>query len=157
MPKKRVVYTDGACLRNPGPGGWAWVEYENGGKVRERSDGEPSETTNNRMELTAVIMALEELDDSRPIEIHTDSTYVANGITRWIESWKSRGWMTSSKEPVKNKELWERLDRLVGERGGVKFVWVKGHADSEGNNEADRLAQDRAMGADVMMAQKERG
>ena len=131
------VYTDGACKGNPGPGGWgAVLEYD--GQERELYGGEPA-TTNNRMELTAVIEALSALKRPCRIVLHTDSQYVQKGITEWITGWKARGWKTAAKEPVKNEDLWRKLDEVV--RGHeIRWVWVKGHAGHDGNERADALA-----------------
>ena len=131
------MYTDGACKGNPGPGGWgAVLEYD--GQERELYGGEPA-TTNNRMELTAVIEALSALKRPCRIVLHTDSQYVQKGITEWITGWKARGWKTAAKEPVKNVDLWRKLDEVV--RGHeIRWVWVKGHAGHDGNERADALA-----------------
>ena len=131
------VYTDGACKGNPGPGGWgAVLEFD--GKEREMYGGEPA-TTNNRMELTAVIEALSALTRPCRVVLHTDSQYVQKGITEWITGWKARGWKTAAKEPVKNVDLWRKLDEVV--RGHeIRWVWVKGHAGHDGNERADALA-----------------
>lgn len=131
------IYTDGACSGNPGPGGWgALLRY--GTKERELFGGEP-DTTNNRMELTAVIRALEAM--TRPVKarVHTDSTYVKDGITKWIHGWKRNGWRTSSKEPVKNADLWQRLEQATA-RHELEWHWVKGHAGHPENERADELA-----------------
>jgi len=131
------IYADGACKGNPGPGGWgAWLSY--GGKEKELCGGE-FDTTNNRMELTAVIRALEALNRSCAVRIHTDSQYVHKGISEWITGWKARGWKTADKKPVKNDDLWRRLDRLA-QQHRVEWVWVKGHAGNAGNERADMLA-----------------
>jgi ribonuclease HI len=131
------VFTDGACKGNPGPGGWgAWLRY--GERERELFGGEPA-TTNNRMELTAVIRALEALKRASRVRIHTDSQYVKNGITEWIHNWKKRGWRTADRKPVKNEDLWRQLDELVS-RHEVQWVWVKGHSGHDGNERADALA-----------------
>ncbi|MGH8599787.1 MAG: ribonuclease HI [Burkholderiales bacterium] len=131
------VYTDGACKGNPGAGGWGvLLEYD--GAVRELYGGEPL-TTNNRMELTAVIRALEALKRSCQVRLHTDSQYVQQGITAWIHNWKRRGWRTTDRKPVKNADLWRRLDELAGNHD-IEWVWVKGHAGHRGNEHADRLA-----------------
>jgi ribonuclease HI len=137
-PKKLVdIYTDGACSRNPGPGGWgAILSY--GGTEKELCGG-AAETTNNRMELMAAIMALETLTEPVLARLHTDSTYVKDGITRWIHAWKERGWKTADKKPVKNEDLWKRLDAAVGSHA-VEWIWVKGHAGHDGNERADALA-----------------
>ncbi len=131
------IYTDGACRGNPGPGGWA-ATLQYGAELREISGAEPL-TTNNRMELTAVIRALEAL--KRPVEarIHTDSEYVRRGITEWLAGWKARGWKTSSRKPVKNQDLWEELDRLAV-RHSLEWKWVPGHAGVPGNERVDALA-----------------
>jgi ribonuclease HI len=131
------IYTDGACKGNPGPGGWG-VVLRAGAHVKELHGGEPS-TTNNRMELTAVIRALESLTRPCAVRLHTDSQYVQKGITEWIHSWKLRGWRTADKKAVKNADLWRRLDELAG-RHEIKWIWVKGHAGDPGNERADELA-----------------
>lgn len=131
------IYADGACKGNPGPGGWgAWLSY--GGKEKELCGGE-FDTTNNRMELTAVIRALEALNRSCAVRVHTDSQYVHKGISEWITGWKARGWKTADKKPVKNDDLWRLLDRLALQHR-VEWVWVKGHAGNAGNERADMLA-----------------
>jgi ribonuclease HI len=131
------IYTDGACKGNPGPGGWgAILEYD--GEERELFGGE-SATTNNRMELTAVIEALSALKRPCRIVLHTDSQYVMKGITEWIGQWKARGWRTVAKAPVKNVDLWKRLDGIVGDHE-IEWVWVKGHSGHDGNERADALA-----------------
>ena len=133
-----VIYTDGACSGNPGPGGWGSILMYNGHR-RELSGGE-RETTNNRMEMMAVIQALETLKRSCDVVIHTDSTYVMKGMTEWLAGWKSRGWKTASKQPVKNVDLWERLDEAVGKHQ-VEWRWVKGHSGVPENERADELAR----------------
>lgn len=139
MTSEKVVdiFTDGACRGNPGPGGWG-VLLRWGATEKELFGGEP-ETTNNRMELTAVIRALEAL--SRPVKarVHTDSTYVQQGITRWIHGWKKNGWRTSAKEPVKNADLWRALEAAAA-RHELEWHWVKGHAGHPENERADQLA-----------------
>ena len=135
--KEVVIYTDGACKGNPGPGGWGAL-LQSGGHEREIFGGEPH-TTNNRMELTAVIRALQALTASCPVAIHTDSQYVKNGIETWIHGWKRNGWKTADRKPVKNDDLWRELDRLAS-RHRVRWHWVKGHAGSIGNQRADALA-----------------
>ena len=138
MTPQVVIYTDGACSGNPGPGGWGAVMIF-GEHVREIHGGEPA-TTNNRMELMAAIQALETLNRPCKVELHTDSTYVMKGISEWIHGWKARGWKTADKKPVKNDDLWRRLDtaRL---RHEVTWKWVKGHAGHELNERADALAR----------------
>jgi ribonuclease HI len=132
-----VIYTDGACKGNPGPGGWgAWLK--SGEHEKELWGGEKL-TTNNRMELTAVIEALASLKKRCTVAIFTDSEYVRNGITVWIHGWKKRGWLTADKKPVKNVELWQRLETLTAGHE-VKWHWVKGHSGDPGNERADRLA-----------------
>jgi len=133
------IYTDGACKGNPGPGGWgAWFKW--GAAEKELFGGDPS-TTNNRMELTAVIQALAALKRPCKVALHLDSQYVRQGITEWIHGWKAKGWRTASNQPVKNAELWQRLDELV-HRGGhqIEWHWVKGHSGNAGNERADALA-----------------
>jgi ribonuclease HI len=132
-----LIYADGACRGNPGPGGWgAWLK--SGEHERELFGGEPR-TTNNRMELRAVIEALAALKRPSRVVVYTDSQYVRNGITTWIHNWKKRGWLTADKQPVKNTELWQELDRLnAGHQ--VDWRWVKGHAGDPGNERADALA-----------------
>lgn len=133
-----IIHTDGACKGNPGPGGWGAVLQAGGGHEKELWGGEAN-TTNNRMELMAAIMALEALKRPCKVELHTDSKYVMQGITEWMRGWKARGWLTADKKPVKNADLWQRLDaaRL---RHDVKWRWVKGHAGHELNERADQLA-----------------
>jgi len=136
-PRTCHIYTDGACKGNPGPGGWgAILEYE--GVEREIFGGEAS-TTNNRMELTAVIEALGALKRPSRVILHTDSQYVMKGITEWIRGWKAKGWKTAAKEPVKNVDLWRTLDEAVA-RHEIQWVWVKGHSGHNGNERADALA-----------------
>jgi len=135
--KPVVIHTDGACSGNPGPGGWGAV-LSYGGKTREIFGGE-AETTNNRMELMAAIRALESLTRSVEARLHTDSTYVKDGITKWLAKWKANGWKTAARKPVKNVDLWQRLEAaLSGHR--VEWLWVKGHAGDPGNERADALA-----------------
>ena len=131
------IYTDGACKGNPGPGGWGAI-LECDGRERELCGGERA-TTNNRMELTAVIEALNALKRPCRVILHTDSQYVQKGITEWIGRWKAHGWRTSAKEPVKNVDLWRKLDEAVGDHQ-IEWVWVRGHAGHEGNERADALA-----------------
>ncbi len=132
------IYTDGACRGNPGPGGWGVVMIY-GAHRKEFSGGEP-ETTNNRMELLAAIRALEALKRRTPVRIHTDSRYVKDGVTRWLAGWKANGWRTAARKPVKNRDLWERLDELVRD-ADVSWHWVKGHANHPENEKADALAR----------------
>jgi ribonuclease HI len=131
------IYTDGACKGNPGAGGWG-VLLEYNGNRREIHGGEAL-TTNNRMELVAVIRALEALKRRCRVRLHTDSQYVQQGITRWIHDWKKRGWRTADRKPVKNADLWRRLDELAA-RHDIEWVWVRGHAGHGGNERADELA-----------------
>jgi ribonuclease HI len=132
-----VINTDGACKGNPGPGGWgAWLK--SGEHETELWGGEKL-TTNNRMELTAVIEALASLKKRCTVALYTDSEYVRNGITTWIHGWKKRGWLTADRKPVKNVELWQRLETLTAGHD-VKWHWVKGHSGDPGNERADRLA-----------------
>ena len=138
-----VAYTDGACSGNPGPGGWGvLMSAREGDKVlKERAlKGGDAETTNNRMELLAAITALETLDRASRITIVTDSSYVKDGITKWIHGWKAKGWKTAAKKPVKNEELWRRLDDAT-QRHDVTWEWVKGHAGHPENERADELAR----------------
>lgn len=138
MTKTVVIFTDGACSGNPGPGGWgAILTFD--GHEREICGGE-ADTTNNRMELMAAISALETLTRPCTVELHTDSQYLRGGVTGWMDNWKKRGWLTADKKPVKNIELWQRLDeaRL---RHEVSWHWVKGHAGHDMNERADELAR----------------
>ncbi|MCB1734981.1 MAG: ribonuclease HI [Gammaproteobacteria bacterium] len=131
------IYTDGACRGNPGPGGWgALLRY--GDREHELHGGE-AETTNNRMELTAAIRALEILKRPCDVVLHTDSQYVRQGITEWMVNWKKRGWMTAARKPVKNADLWRELD-VAQSRHNVQWRWVKGHSGNPGNERADALA-----------------
>ncbi|MDF2365779.1 ribonuclease HI [Sneathiella sp.] len=134
-----VIYTDGACSGNPGPGGWgAFLQYK--GKAKELCGGE-AETTNNRMELTAAIEAINSLKHRSTVELHTDSTYVKDGITKWMFGWKKNGWKTAARKPVKNKDLWLALDEAISNHQ-VNWKWVKGHAGDPGNEKADQLANE---------------
>ena len=133
-----IIHTDGACRGNPGPGGWGAVLQTGGGHEKELWGGEAL-TTNNRMELMAAIQALEALTRPCRVDLHTDSKYVMQGITEWLRGWKARGWKTADKKPVKNDDLWRRLDAARA-RHEVKWHWVKGHAGHELNERADRLA-----------------
>ena len=138
VPDKVVIYTDGACSGNPGPGGWGailvWGEHQ-----KELQGGE-TETTNNRMELLAAISALESLKRPMAIELWTDSAYVKDGISSWIHGWKKRDWKTADKKPVKNEDLWKRLD-AARERHTIDWRWIKGHAGHAMNERADELAR----------------
>jgi ribonuclease HI len=131
------IYTDGACRGNPGPGGWGVLLVA--GRHRKTLHGGEPETTNNRMELTAAIKALNALKRPSQVVLHTDSKYVMHGITEWMANWKKRGWKTASKKPVKNQDLWVALDEAI-QRHDIKWVWVKGHSGHDGNEEADALA-----------------
>lgn len=142
-----TIFTDGACRGNPGPGGWGAL-LQAGATEKELWGGERN-TTNNRMELTAVIRALEALKRPVAVRIHTDSQYVQKGISQWIHNWKKNGWRTSDKKPVKNADLWQRLDVLSGQHD-VAWIWVKGHAGHPGNERADKLAN---RGIDELPAQ----
>jgi len=132
------IYTDGACSGNPGPGGWgALLRF--GRHEKELCGGDAGRTTNNRMELTAPIQALESLNRRSVVHLYTDSTYVRNGITKWLPQWKRNGWLTSGREPVKNADLWQRLEAAAAAHD-VQWEWVKGHAGHPDNERADRLA-----------------
>ena len=138
MSEAVEIFTDGACRGNPGPGGWGVVL-----RYREREKllcGGADDTTNNRMELTAAIEALEALHRPCRVRLATDSTYVRNGITQWLAGWKRRGWKTADRKPVKNVDLWMRLERAASPHD-VEWMWVKGHAGHEGNEKADALAR----------------
>ncbi len=135
--KQVIIYTDGACKGNPGPGGWGvYLQYQ--GKEKDLHGGE-AETTNNRMELMAAIQALETLNRPCQVKLYTDSKYVLQGITEWMENWKKRGWKTAAKKPVKNEDLWRRLDEAL-QRHQVDWQWVRGHTGDSGNERADELA-----------------
>ena len=135
--KTVIIYTDGACRGNPGPGGWGvLIEY---GESSEQLHGGDVSTTNNKMELTAAIMALKEIKEPYEIILYTDSKYVLQGIEEWIHNWKKRGWRGANKKPVKNIELWKELDELRDEHN-IKWNWVKGHSGDPGNEAADMLA-----------------
>jgi ribonuclease HI len=135
--KEVMIYADGACRGNPGPGGWgAWLKS---GEHEKEIFGGDKLTTNNKMELTAVIQALAALERRCNVVVYTDSSYVKDGITKWIHGWKTRGWQTADKKPVKNIELWQRLDTLNASHQ-VQWRWVKGHSGDLGNERADRLA-----------------
>ena len=139
MSGKIEIWTDGACSGNPGPGGWGALIRENG-KTRELNGGEAA-TTNNRMELLAAISALESLPAGATADLHTDSQYVRDGVTKWLANWKKNGWRTADRKPVKNKELWERLERAAAVHE-VKWHWVQGHSGHTENERADELARE---------------
>ena len=135
--KTVIIYTDGACRGNPGPGGWGvLIEY---GESSKQLYGGDNSTTNNKMDLTAAIMALKEIKEPCEIILYTDSKYVLQGIEDWIHNWKKRGWRSANKKPVKNIELWKELDELRDEHN-IKWNWVKGHSGDPGNETADMLA-----------------
>ena len=136
---KVIVHTDGACSGNPGPGGWGVILDYNG--TRKELSGGEALTTNNRMELMAAIVALESLKRPCPVEMHVDSQYVKDGITKWIHGWKKNGWKTADKKPVKNAELWQRLDAALANHK-ISWHWVKGHAGHDDNERADELARE---------------
>jgi ribonuclease HI len=142
MSERVQLYTDGACSGNPGPGGWGalmlWNDHE-----KELCEGE-FETTNNRMELMAAIMGLEYLKRGMGVDLFTDSTYVRDGITKWILNWKKNGWRTAAKKPVKNEDLWKRLDAALAPHD-VEWYWVKGHSGNPENERADELARQGMM------------
>ncbi|NGY03676.1 ribonuclease HI [Solimonas terrae] len=137
--KSITVYTDGACKGNPGPGGWGAV-LQYGGTRRTLKGGERA-TTNNRMELTAAIEALNALKQTCEVTLFTDSVYVVQGLTQWLPNWKARGWKTADRKPVKNQDLWQALD-AAAQRHRIDWRWVKGHNGDPGNEEADRLANE---------------
>ena len=132
-----VIYTDGGCRGNPGPGGWGAL-LQSGGHYKELSGAEPA-TTNNKMEITAAIEALNALNNASRVTLYTDSQYLRRGILEWLPVWKRRGWRTSARKPVKNQELWQALEAAAA-RHEVDWQWVKGHAGTPGNERADRLA-----------------
>ncbi|KZM38962.1 MAG: ribonuclease HI [Marinomonas sp.] len=135
--KHVVIYTDGACKGNPGPGGWgAWITF---GEHEKRLCGGENDTTNNRMELSGAIEGLKALTEACKVTLYTDSSYVQKGITQWLAGWKKKGWKTASKQPVKNKDLWQALDDEC-QRHDIEWKWVKGHAGIKGNEIADELA-----------------
>ena len=144
-----IIHTDGACSGNPGPGGWGAI-LTSGTHEKELKGGE-AHTTNNRMELMGAIEALEALKKPSTVELHTDSKYVHDGISKWIHGWKRNGWKTADKKPVKNMDLWQRLDSAI-QRHDVHWRWVKGHAGHELNERADKLAVSAI--ADIRAAQK---
>lgn len=137
--RKIVIHTDGACSGNPGPGGWGAI-LESGAHRKEIKGGE-AHTTNNRMELTAAIEALEALKSPSDVDLYTDSNYLRGGITSWINNWKRNGWRTADKKPVKNVELWQRLDEAAA-RHAIRWHWVKGHVGHADNERADELARE---------------
>ena len=136
---KYKIYTDGACSGNPGPGGWAAIILVNN-KIKKMFFGSEKNTTNNQMELLAPIKVIQKFKKKSEISIFTDSTYVRDGITIWIKQWEKNGWKTTSKKPVKNKELWKKLKNLSSKHS-MKWIWVKGHAQDKYNNLVDELAQ----------------
>lgn len=142
-----IIYTDGACLGNPGKGGWGYVILQDD-KIVEELAGAEAYTTNNRMELKAAIVALESHslvgDFKTPVEIFTDSQYVQKGITVWIAGWKAKGWFGSNKKPVKNKDLWLRLEKVKNKFEDIKFSWVRGHNGDKWNEYVDQLANSQA-------------
>jgi ribonuclease HI len=138
MGKITEIWTDGACSGNPGPGGWGAVLKH--GEVEKEISGAEAQTTNNRMELTAAIEALNALTKPAQVRLHTDSQYVKNGVTQWIHNWKRRGWKTADNKPVANADLWKALEAASG-RHTVEWKWVKGHAEDVMNNRADALAR----------------
>ncbi len=144
MESQVDIWTDGACSGNPGPGGWGAV-LRAGSHEKELFGGEPA-TTNNRMELLAAIEALNALKRASTVRLHTDSTYVKDGLTKWIHGWKRNGWKTADKKPVKNQDLWQALEAAVA-RHKVDWIWVKGHSGDEMNDRADALARQGAKAA----------
>jgi len=139
MTGKRVqIFTDGACSGNPGPGGWGALLRWKG--VEKEMSGGARDTTNNRMELTAAIRALESLKRAVPVDLYTDSTYLRDGITRWLPAWKANGWKTAAKKPVKNQDLWQRLEAALADHD-VSWHWIRGHAGHPENERADALAR----------------
>jgi ribonuclease HI len=135
-----IIYTDGACLGNPGEGGWAGIIYNSKDNHKRIIVGSEQYTTNNRMELLAVIESLKAISFNTNVKIYSDSKYVLEGITKWIHNWKKNNWMSSNKKKIKNIDLWEELDDLV-KRFNISWEWVKGHSDDKNNNEADELAR----------------
>ena len=135
---KYIIYTDGACSGNPGPGGWGAVIFDEN-KKQSNISGKETMTTNNRMELLAPIMAIKRIKEKSEITVYTDSTYLKNGITDWIKKWEKNGWKNSSNQPIKNKDLWLELNKLSSEHK-VSWNWVEGHSNNEFNNLADKLA-----------------
>ena len=139
-----TIYTDGACLGNPGPGGWAAIIFNNNSGEEKKIFGSDLKTTNNRMELLAVIKALEELPSSSSLIIFTDSKYVINGMSSWISNWKKKNWLSASKKPVKNKDLWMKLDELC-KKFVIKWNWIKGHSGDKNNEAVDEIARKEAI------------
>ncbi len=138
---KLQIYTDGACLGNPGPGGWAAIIIENG---QERVfSGNDNMTTNNRMELLAIIKALESINENLELIIYTDSKYVINGVTSWIKNWEANSWKNSTKQPVKNVDLWKKLD-MNAKKHNIEWIWVKGHSGNFFNEKVDEIARGQA-------------
>lgn len=135
--KQVIIYTDGGCKPNPGPGGWGALLMF--GEYKRELSGGARKTTNNQMELTAALEALESLKEPCKVELYTDSTYLKNGITSWMKKWKANGWKTASKQPVKNRDLWLRLDAAT-QRHTIQWKWVKGHANNTHNERVDQLA-----------------
>lgn len=138
MAKLIEIWTDGACSGNPGPGGWGALMIS--GEHEKELFGGEAETTNNRMEMMAAIQALTALKGPSKVRLHTDSTYLKDGLTKWIHGWKRNGWKTAAKKPVKNKDLWQMLEEAT-KRHEIEWVWVKGHAGDPGNERADELAR----------------
>jgi ribonuclease HI len=147
MAAELIIHTDGACRGNPGPGGWGVLLSWN--DTRKELSGAQSATTNNRMELTAAIMGLAALKRPTVATVQTDSQYVIKGITEWLPSWKARGWRTADRKPVKNQDLWERLDQLAGQHT-LRWQWIKGHSGDPGNERVDELAN---LAIDAMQAE----
>ncbi len=150
MEGELIIHTDGACRGNPGPGGWGVLLSWN--DTRKELSGAEAATTNNRMELTAAIMGLTALKRPTVATVQTDSQYVIKGITEWLPSWKARGWRTADRKPVKNQDLWERLDQLAGQHT-LRWQWVKGHSGDPGNERVDELAN---LAIDAMQAELQR-
>ncbi len=138
MSKLIEIYTDGACSGNPGPGGWGAILLC--GEHEKEIFGGEEDSTNNRMEMMAVVEALQSLKKRSNVKLYTDSKYVIHGITDWMDGWKKKGWKNSKKQPVKNKALWQKIDSLVSKHN-VEFIWVKGHSGNIGNERADELAR----------------
>lgn len=139
--KKVMIFTDGACKGNPGPGGWGALLRM--GRHEKELSGNEAETTNNRMEMTAIIKGLSALTEPCQVELYSDSKYVLDGITKWVDGWQKRGWLTASKKPVRNADLWHKLIEVAG-RHDVSWNWVKGHSGHPENERVDKLASDAA-------------